>query len=395
MRVDVVTPWYPNRHSPYSGTFVEKTIAAVQEIGATVEVEVPTIYPAPTGPVPVIVKEAMEQLAGADPEALFEVVGNTTWIPSPVPSLSGPMGRARAFAESLALKRQFLPTSSDITHAHLGMPTGWAVRQVVPHSPLVVTEHQSTLSDVFRDELARAAYLETLRSANAFICVSDFLLDQLRAEFGDETVAKVEIVPNVVDTTNIQFRHRGTPEFESWIYIGGLTEKKGVIKLLKSFWEYNRQFAPRSTLTIVGDGPLRTWVEKFAYSKGVGDSVDLVGPQPHSRINEYLQSADVLVHLSEFETFGISSLEAIAAGLPVVALRNGGAESTWGDVEKSSGMILGKDVDPGAIATEIARLRSEPSRLDPLVGRAMVEKRYSPQSVGTALMTIYERCLAA
>ncbi|HEY5891478.1 MAG TPA: glycosyltransferase, partial [Acidimicrobiia bacterium] len=391
MRVNVVTPWYPNRHSPYSGIFVEQTVAAVESFGATVEVEVPLIYPAPSGPIPPDVKYAMEQLAGTDPEALFEVVGNTTWIPAPVPSLSGPMGRARAFAEGLALKRRHLPTSSDITHAHLGMPTGWAVRQAGCDGPLVITEHQSTLADVFRDDKAREAYLETLRAADAFICVSGLLVDLLRTEFGDEFVADVEVVPNVVDTGRIGFSPRKPPEFKSWIYIGGLTEKKGVMKLLQCFWSYTRRFDSHATLTVIGDGPLRVWVEKYSDSKALSDSVDLVGAIPHSRINQYLQAADVLVHLSEFETFGISSLEAIAAGLPVVSLRNGGAESTWGDVEQSCGLILGRNEDPETIATKIAGLRSEPARLDPLVGRSMVASRFSPHSVGGTLMSIYER----
>ena len=52
MRVGFVTPWYPDYASRYSGIFVQKQVEAVIRAGADVSVEVPTIFPAPAGPIP-------------------------------------------------------------------------------------------------------------------------------------------------------------------------------------------------------------------------------------------------------------------------------------------------------------------------------------------------------
>ncbi len=392
MKVTVITPWYPQRGSPYSGIFVKKNVEAIEALGASVQVEVPTLYPAPAGPIPPNVVEAMESLATGSPEDLFEVDSNATFIPSPVPSRSGPTGRAKAFQASIAMKRRHFSVETDVTHAHLGMPTGWASLKV-GDKPLVITEHQSTLGDILSDSASRSAYADALESADAFICVSQFLKDQLVDAFGIMATSKIEVIPNIVDLVDIPYEERKRPAFSSWIYVGGLMPNKGVEMLLEAFERYRIHHDGRATLTLVGEGPMRPWIQNFVNSRGLGDAVRPVGAVPHNRLGEYLQTADAMVHMSPSETFGISCLEAIGAGIPVVALRNGGAESTWGDLETECGLILDRQSHPKEVADRIDDLRRNPRGLNPGAGRAMVESRFSPEIVGKALMETYDRCL--
>ena len=392
MNVTVITPWYPQRGSPYSGIFVKKNVEAIESLGASVHVEVPILYPAPAGPIPSDIFEAMENLATENPEDLFEVDSNTIFLPSPVPSRSGPMGRAQAFQSSIAMKRRHFSVDTDVTHAHLGMPTGWAAHKV-GDKPLVITEHQSTLGEVLANGAARSAYAEALESADAFICVSDVVRDQLVDAFGNDAMAKVEVIPNVVDLTDIPFAERSRPEFSSWIYVGGLMPNKGIDVLLEVFERYRLRHDGGATLTLVGEGTMRPWVQNFVASKGLADAVLLEGAVSHIRLGEYLRRADVMVHMSPYETFGISCLEAIGAGIPVVALRNGGAESTWGDLETECGLILDRESHPKEIADRIDQLRRNSAGIDSRAGREMVESRFSPEIVGSALMEIYARCL--
>jgi glycogen(starch) synthase len=169
---------------------------------------------------------------------------------------------------------------------------------------------------------------------------------------------------------------------------------KGVQTLLKVFDRYVEVEDPRATLTIVGQGPLRGWIEDYAERKDISRSVRLIGGVTHDRLGPLLDEADVMVHLSRAETFGIAPLEAIGAGLPVVSFRNSGAVETWGDFESLAGVLLPLDSSPSEIVAAIARLRDSDHELDPVAARQMVIERYSPRSVALQLDEIYRRVTA-
>ncbi len=391
LKLRVVSPWFPDPVSIYSGVFVRDQVKALEGLGLDVEVEVPTIYPAPAGPIPANVFGAMRELASTGPERLFPKSGNATWIPSPVPARSGSMGRAQAFATCLEIKRKALPTRVDVTHAHLGVPTGWAALELGDR-PLVVTEHQSTLGDVLRDPVARNAYLEVVENCDVFICVSDVLRSKLREAFGDEAGEAIRVIPNIVDLNGIAFRDRRPSPCSAWIYVGGLATHKGVMTLLRAFSRFRNHYDSEATLTLVGAGPLQNWVKRFIEDEAMASSVQLTGAVDRSHLGALLDLADVMVHLSRYETFGLATLEAIGAGLPVVSLANGGVESTWKDHEPACGVILDPTSDPGEVADAVARLRSSDA-LDPASGRAMVASRFSPHTVGKRLVEVYKECL--
>lgn len=391
MKIQVVTPWYPDRYSPYSGIFVKKQVDALRRSGHQVEVEVPVIYPAPPGEVPAAVSRAMTSLAEIDPEAMFAREDGVTRVPAAVPSRSGDLGRAASYETSIRIKRSFRPVEMDVTHAHLGVPTGLALLRL-GDEPLVVTEHQSTLDRVFGQPGGIAAYKEVLERAAAFICVSSHLKDQIVDATQTSRAESIDIVPNVVDLSDIPFREHDRGALEHWVYVGTMAAHKGIELLLMAFKLYY-QSNRAATLTMVGEGPHRSWIERFAAGAGLSRSVSFIGSVPHERVGAHLDEADVFVHLSPSETFGIASLEAIGAGLPVVSLRNGGAESAWGDVEEAVGRLLPTDASAADVAGAIESLGARGNQLDPRFGRRMVEERFAPEQIAEALIATYRRVL--
>jgi glycogen(starch) synthase len=185
-----------------------------------------------------------------------------------------------------------------------------------------------------------------------------------------------------------------TFDFRNWIYVGTIAAHKGIETLMRTFKSYRQKHDSSATLTLVGDGPHMAWTQRFTSANGIRSAVRFAGATLHHEIGQFLVESDLMVHLSESETFGIASLEGIGAGLPVVSLRNGGAESSWGDMEYKCGLLLPVPSDPDQIADAIAGLAADHGRLDLQAGRHIVESRFGPKVIADKLISAYEARLA-
>lgn len=389
MKIDVVTPWYPDTASVFLGVFVQQQVLALRRSGHEVRVEVPQIFPGPPGPTPVEVREAMRRRAEHDVESIYPSVDGATWIPCPVPARSGFSGRTAAFADGIAAKRDLLPVDGDITHAHLGVPTAAALLDR-SDTPIVVTEHQSTLDLVLDEPPARDRYREAIERSAGFYVVAGHLRDRLIDVFGDEVAEQIGVMPNIVDLTDISFRERAHDHLDAWIYVGAVATHKGARLLIETFLHHRRHHNPNAHLTIVGDGPESGWVRSRCAEAGAADAIRLLGALPHHELDPHLAAADLMVHLSPAETFGIASLEGLGAGLPVVSLRNGGADHTWGSFESIAGVLLDGSSSASEISDAIAELAAAPQRLDLPSARRRIDETYSSDAIAARLVAAYQ-----
>jgi alpha-1,6-mannosyltransferase len=140
----------------------------------------------------------------------------------------------------------------------------------------------------------------------------------------ENTHKEVEQVPLGVNLNLFQ-AHQGdakTPgDYRPVIlYIGRLSQEKDLPVLFEAFQLLNRQGA--YALRIVGDGPLRAKTERFVRTT---PHVIYAGLVPYGkRLAEMYATADILAVPSRNETFGLTVLEALASGIPVVAINQGG-----------------------------------------------------------------------
>jgi len=140
---------------------------------------------------------------------------------------------------------------------------------------------------------------------------------------------------------------------------------------------------------IVGEGQLRSYLEDRAKKLGVNERVHFLGFVSDDRKWEVLESADVYLSTAEHEGFGIVFLEAMAAGLPVVAVSHGGQEDFL--VHEKNGFFAGVGEEaklPGFIETLLADndLRKDIGRYN----RLYVE-RYKDTHVGEQFLDILRR----
>ena len=139
-------------------------------------------------------------------------------------------------------------------------------------------------------------------------------------------------------------------------YLGMVKEAKGVYELLEAFGGV-KEVHPDARLVIAGDGEL----EKLHYKaceRGLLDDVETPGWVGVIDKDALLQSASVFVLPSHIEALPMALLEAMAAGLPVVATRVGGIPDVIADGR--DGWLVGPR-DPGAIAKAVIRLLDDPA----------------------------------
>jgi glycosyltransferase involved in cell wall biosynthesis len=177
--------------------------------------------------------------------------------------------------------------------------------------------------------------------------------DSIRNMLADNGITeRVTTIPTGIDLEPYQradgreIRNRfGWRDQTVIVSLGRLAEEKNWKTLLQAC-AYVISERQDVRLMLVGDGPQRKELENFASELGIEQQVVFIGRVPFEQVPDYLKAGDLFCYASTTETQGLVTMEAMAAGLPVVAV---GATGTSDVVEDGVQGILTED-DPQALA---------------------------------------------
>lgn len=390
----VVTPWYPGANNPFAGSFVQSAVEAVLPHVRDVLVVHAEDWPTPADRVSAdLVRRAAAALTRGTPARVVSRPvrvreGRLLRVPAPVVPARDYASHARTHEAAV---RAALPggvLDADVVHGHVGTYGGWvAVRLARPGARVVVTEHATFLGRILRQRAARDMYDEVLERCDRFLCVSGVLRDELVTVFPHHA-GKVSVLPNAVAVERIPVRPAPVTALRRWLYVGRLLEHKGVRRLLEAF-AVAALDDPGLELTLLGGGRLRDELAARAAALGLADRVHLPGPVPHEDVVRHLHEHDLLVHLSQYETFGMTVVEAVASGMPVLVSRCGGPQETLAGIEDVAGTTVPVGDGVADVVAAYRELRDRLSRLDPARARDVMVRRYSQTAVGAALAETY------
>ncbi|MCL4749211.1 MAG: glycosyltransferase family 4 protein [Myxococcales bacterium] len=161
------------------------------------------------------------------------------------------------------------------------------------------------------------------RMVDRVIAPSHYIQALLAREY-DVPDQKIRVVPNGVDVE--AFRPVRGPEAEvpTLLAVSRLSDQKGLDYLLEVLRSV-RVSRPDAVLRIAGDGPERERVARRAELMGLSRHVELLGYVAHAELPALYAAASVFLSTSVYEPFGLTTLEAMASGCPVVVSALGGA----------------------------------------------------------------------
>ncbi|MDP3735605.1 MAG: glycosyltransferase [bacterium] len=271
-----------------------------------------------------------------------------------------------------------------------------------PRVPFVLTlQEGDPIEHILRRVgVMRPLFRQIFRRAAVVTAISKYL-----AEFAREMGArgKVEVIPNGVDLRNFQFsifnfqsisndsifKHAGPNTLRGRlgladddrvvITVSRLVEKNGVDTLIEAM-----RFLPENVkLLILGAGPLEELLKAKSYK--LKARVKFLGHVNHANLPEYLWLADVFCRPSRSEGMGSAFIEAMAAGVPVVATRVGGIPDFLRDEE--TGLFAEVD-NPESVAAQIARLLKDYELCERIrVSAREVAERYDWNTIASEMAT--------
>jgi glycosyltransferase involved in cell wall biosynthesis len=391
----VVTPWYPSLNRPFAGSFVRTMTAAVAPAFSRTDVLHAEDWRQPDDPAQAKLAEAaFRRLAGpatarvpVEPRAVTDGWWLTR-VPAVIRTKRNYADWGRTHEQAY---RAVLPTGrieADVVHGHVATYGGWcAVRLARPGARVVVTEHAAFLDKVLTQPAALEMYDEVISRADAFLCVSDALRRQIIGHLPHQA-EKLQVAPNVIDFSGKALRPRPVTELRRLLYVGALNERKGTPKLLRAFAALLAD-DPSLTLTLLGPEDVPGTAAALATELGIADRVTFGGEVPPDAVPGWLHRHDLLIHPSSWETFGMTVIEAVAAGTPVLATRCGGPEETLAGLDGTAGHLIDVSDDPAVIAEGYRRLAKNFGALDLDKARQTLESRYGPEPMAELLLSVY------
>ncbi len=220
----------------------------------------------------------------------------------------------------------------DLLHVHYAIPhasAAYFARQILKKQgkdiPFITTLHGTDITLVGKDQTYAPVVTFSINESDAITAVSDNLREETYKSFVIEK--DIAVIPNFVDT--IRFRQTDKDHFKKMLapngerilaHVSNFRKVKRIEDVIRIFERVHQQLP--SKLLMIGDGPERQNAEEMCRTLHICNDIRFLGKQ--EQMDEILSIADLFLLPSQYESFGLAALEAMACGVPVISTNAGG-----------------------------------------------------------------------
>lgn len=370
-----IPSWYPNRENNVSGIFIKNQAISISKM-----CDVAVLYVK-------FDKEDLETVSKEDnileiilyrKKSKYKLVSAFIFVYSYVKGL-------RKIKELFGIY--------DIAHIQVLHPSGviYSFLNIFKSTPYIISEHSSIyLSEEGTFErynfIKKLLIKSAAKRANAIITVSEYLKNALEHS-GIKN--KIYVVPNIINVVE-ERNYSKSGNIKYILHVSLLYDKtknvSGILDALKDISKRREDFR----LDIVGDGVDRKALEEKAKDYGLlGRTVFFHGMIAPSEVGKYFSQSDFLITNSKYETFSVSTAEALAYGKPVISTRCGGPEEY---IDESNGVLIDAG-DTKALVSAIEYMFDNHNRYDQNEIRKDARDKFSSESVANKILEIYREAI--
>ncbi|MGI8905515.1 MAG: N-acetyl-alpha-D-glucosaminyl L-malate synthase BshA [Candidatus Sumerlaeaceae bacterium] len=282
----------------------------------------------------------------------------------------------------------------DLLHAHYAVPhaiSGITAKQVLKPRELkiVTTLHGTDITLVGRHPAFFPLTKWAIEQSDAVTTVSHWLREETLRTFGIEN--SIHVIHNFVDTTRFSTerqacrrKHFAADNEKIILHVSNFRPVKRLDDVVHVFARIAESMPAK--LVLIGDGPERERTLELARRLGVMDRTHFLGKQ--NLIEHYYAIADLLLFPSEYESFGITALEAMSASLPVVATTGSGLSEV---VEEGVTGFLRPVGDVPALAEACQRILQDDALAVRMgqAGRRRAEQCFQAKAIAQSYLDLY------
>lgn len=219
-----------------------------------------------------------------------------------------------------------------LLHVHYAIPhaaAAYMAKQILAKQgkniPVITTLHGTDITLVGRDKTYRPVVTFSMMESDVLTAVSENLKSETYKNF--DINKDIEVIHNFVDVKRFNkkpvdaFKKLIAPAGEKIIiHASNFRKVKRVDDVVNTFIKITEKLP--SKLLLLGDGPERPYVESLCRDGILSDKIKFLGKQ--EQMEDILPIADLFLLTSEYESFGLAALEALAAEVPVISTNAGG-----------------------------------------------------------------------
>jgi glycosyltransferase involved in cell wall biosynthesis len=213
---------------------------------------------------------------------------------------------------------------------------------------------------------------------------------------------RIEVIPNAIklstfreknelECLKISKRFNLKEDEKIILFVGRVATEKSIDKIIKALGIIKKHGISKTKLLIVGNGPARDELTHLVQALGVEEEVIFCGEVNYEEIRYYYKIADVFTMASASESFGIVTIEALASGLPVLAVKAPGAMDILTD--GFDGLLTDDNIEHFAKALE--KIIRDPELRERLSkGALKTSTKYSINIISERMLNLYREIIA-